>query len=90
MLWKRLVKTARSPYSLRDGTLSVTDSGLGIADDAKGELFSPFFSTKRDGRGLGLTIVQEILTNHGFVYSLENRSAGGAELRIILTDDSPI
>lgn len=32
-----------------------------------------------EGRGLGLTIVQEILTNHGFGYSLQNGVGGGAE-----------
>jgi two-component system nitrogen regulation sensor histidine kinase NtrY len=72
--------------SLREGMLSVTDSGHGIPEDARGELFSPFFTTKRDGRGLGLTIVREILTNHGFAYSLENRSEGGAEFRTLLAE----
>jgi signal transduction histidine kinase len=62
--------------------LSVSDSGPGVAEEIRGELFSPFFSTKRDGRGLGLTVVQEILANHGFGYALENRAGGGAEFRI--------
>jgi signal transduction histidine kinase len=69
--------------SLRKGLISITDTGSGIADDARTELFNPFFSTKRDGRGLGLTVVQEILTNHGFAYSLQNRTGSpGAEFRI--------
>ena len=66
--------------SLHDGTLIVADSGSGIDPGAAAELFTPFFSTKRNGRGLGLTIVQEILANHGFVYALRNRAEGGAEL----------
>jgi signal transduction histidine kinase len=65
-----------------DGVLAVADSGSGIDDAARAELFNPFFSTKRDGRGLGLTVVQEILTNHGFGYALENRPDHGAEFRI--------
>jgi two-component system nitrogen regulation sensor histidine kinase NtrY len=61
--------------------LRVGDSGPGIPDDARPLLFTPFFSTKRDGRGLGLTLIQEILTQHGFDYGLENRAeVGGAEL----------
>ncbi|HVS32675.1 MAG TPA: ATP-binding protein [Thermoanaerobaculia bacterium] len=63
-------------------SLSVADSGPGIPDPIRGELFTPFFSTRHEGRGLGLTIVQEILTNHGFAYALENRAEGGAEFRI--------
>src|SRR5688572_23981197 len=62
--------------------LSVRDSGPGIADEIRDDLFTAFFSTRRDGRGLGLTIVQEILTNHGFAYALESQPGGGAQFRI--------
>lgn len=68
--------------TLRDGSLTVSDTGAGISPDAAHDLFTPFFTTKREGRGLGLTIVQEILNNHGFAYSLANRPGGGAEFRM--------
>jgi signal transduction histidine kinase len=68
--------------SLHAGVLSVSDSGPGIAESVRSDLFTPFFTTKRDGRGLGLTIVQEVLSNHGFPFSLTNREGGGAEFRI--------
>jgi two-component system nitrogen regulation sensor histidine kinase NtrY len=67
-----------------DGTLTIADSGPGIAESIRSELFTPFFTTKRDGRGLGLTIVHEILANHGFAFSLANGESGGAEFRIVL------
>ncbi|HEV7922178.1 MAG TPA: ATP-binding protein [Thermoanaerobaculia bacterium] len=68
--------------TLRPDGLVIADSGQGIAQDAQADLFTPFFTTKRDGRGLGLTIVQEILTNHALPFSLENRAGGGAEFRV--------
>src|SRR5947208_14486502 len=66
----------------RDGVLTVGDTGRGIEPRNENELFTPFFTTKRDGRGLGLTIVQEILTNHHARFTLQNREGGGAEFRI--------
>jgi two-component system nitrogen regulation sensor histidine kinase NtrY len=71
--------------TLRDGTLTVADSGPGIAAEVIPDLFTPFFTTKREGRGLGLTIVQEILTNHGFSYALRNRAGGGGAEFVIAT-----
>lgn len=69
--------------SFADGVLAIADSGPGIAESVRADLFTPFFTTKRDGRGLGLTIVQEILANHGLPFSLENAAGGGAEFRVI-------
>lgn len=48
----------------------VTDNGKGIPEAALDHLFSPFFSTKKDGQGIGLTLVREILMNHNFNFSL--------------------
>jgi nitrogen fixation/metabolism regulation signal transduction histidine kinase len=62
--------------------LSIADSGPGIAADTQQQMFTPFFTTKKDGRGIGLTVVQEILKNHAFDFTLENREQGGAELTI--------
>jgi two-component system nitrogen regulation sensor histidine kinase NtrY len=63
-------------------SLSVRDSGAGIPEEVRALLFTPFFSTKRNGRGLGLTLVQEILSAHGFTFSLGSGEGGGAEFRV--------
>lgn len=64
----------------RRPVLRITDSGPGFPEEVRPLLFTPFFSTKRDGRGLGLTLTREILASHGFDFGLENRPEGGAEL----------
>ncbi|WP_344764455.1 sensor histidine kinase [Pedobacter ginsengiterrae] len=51
--------------------LTITDSGKGISEENAEQLFSPFYSTKKDGQGIGLTLVREILLNHGFEFSLK-------------------
>jgi nitrogen fixation/metabolism regulation signal transduction histidine kinase len=64
------------------GSLAIHDSGPGLPQEVRALLFTPFFSTKRNGRGLGLTLVQEILSAHGFEFSLGPGEGGGAEFRV--------
>jgi nitrogen fixation/metabolism regulation signal transduction histidine kinase len=70
---------------LRNGktVVRVGDTGDGISDDVRPHLFTPFYSSKKDGRGIGLTVVREVLLRHGFDFSLENGQSGGAEFTII-------
>jgi two-component system nitrogen regulation sensor histidine kinase NtrY len=51
--------------------LMIDDTGSGFAPEAQTNLFTPFFSTKPRGQGIGLTLVQEVLSGHGFDYALE-------------------
>jgi len=61
--------------------LAVRDTGPGIPPEAEAHLFTPFFSTKREGQGIGLTLVREILARHALEFDLRNVE-GGAEFRI--------
>lgn len=56
--------------------LVISDNGKGINDEAYAQIFSPFFSTKKDGQGIGLTLVREILISHGYDFSLKTNSDG--------------
>ncbi len=64
--------------------LTITDSGEGIPTALKEQLFSPFFSTKKDGQGIGLILVREILLHHGFEFSLKTIQPGHTEFMIKL------
>lgn len=69
----------------RDGLrirVCIEDTGGGISEEAGVNLFTPFFSTKENGQGIGLTLIAEILTHHGCAFSLANRTEGGARFSI--------
>jgi two-component system nitrogen regulation sensor histidine kinase NtrY len=51
--------------------LVILDNGYGISAEQSMQLFTPFYSTKKDGQGIGLTLVREIMLNHGFEFSLK-------------------
>jgi signal transduction histidine kinase len=68
--------------NLQSRTLTVTDTGKGIQLVSSDQLFSPFFSTKKDGQGIGLTLIKEVLVNHGFEFSLKTVEAGRTEFII--------
>lgn len=64
--------------------VTVLDGGPGFASDVAEKLFSPFFSTKASGSGLGLTICAQVIKGHGGVVGAANRPGGGAEFSFIL------
>ena len=53
--------------------VTIEDTGCGITPAVQANLFTPFFSTKDQGQGIGLTLVQEILDTHNFEFSLESQ-----------------
>jgi len=76
---------------LRTGTgegarveIAVIDNGPGISPAEESRLFQPFFTTKPEGLGLGLSICATILTTHGGTLTLVRGEAGGAVATVIL------
>jgi nitrogen fixation/metabolism regulation signal transduction histidine kinase len=65
--------------------LSVIDSGNRLGDVPARQLFTPFFTTKKGGQGIGLLFVREVLTRHGFPYRLAATGEGATRFDIWLT-----
>jgi two-component system sensor histidine kinase HydH len=64
-------------------TIAIEDRGPGLAA-TPAECFRPFFTTKKDGTGLGLAVCQKIARAHGGVVEIRNREGGGCRAAVIL------
>jgi PAS domain S-box-containing protein len=64
--------------------ITIFDNGPGIAKEALAKLFRPFFTTKANGTGLGLAVVQKIIVQHGGQVEARNRAEGGAAFIVTL------
>ena len=64
--------------------LSVSDRGSGIPEDKLNVVFEPFFTSKAEGMGMGLSIARTIIEAHHGAISAKNRDHGGASFRIRL------
>ena len=58
--------------------ITVADNGPGIALDQREKVFVPFYTTKRQGSGVGLTLVRQIAAVHGASVSISESEGGGA------------
>jgi len=64
--------------------VTITDRGPGIAPDAIGRVFEPYFTTKAHGTGLGLAIVRQTILDHGGTITAANAPGGGAAFTVTL------
>jgi signal transduction histidine kinase len=67
-----------------DVEISVIDRGSGIPPEQVENIFNPFFTTKKDGAGLGLAIVSKIVDLHGGRISVESEPGKGSVFRVFL------
>ncbi len=64
--------------------IRVSDTGEGLTPEECERLFTPYYTTKQHGTGLGLAVVQSIIADHGGTISVESRPAKGATFIITL------
>ncbi len=69
--------------------LSVADNGPGIPAELQERIFSPFFTTRAKGSGVGLALVQKTILSHGGSVQLESDPEGGTEFRLHLPEATP-
>ena len=65
-----------------NGILRIRDNGAGISPEVLDKLFQPFYSTKSQGQGVGLTLIKEILHQHKASFKLTTLSSGWTEFFI--------
>ena len=80
----------RGTITIRSGNrggrrfVEIEDTGCGISPQVRANLFTPFFSTKEHGQGIGLTLIEEILDQHRFEFVLEGQPGGPTRFTINL------
>jgi two-component system nitrogen regulation sensor histidine kinase NtrY len=75
------VRTGQKDGSVR---VEISDTGAGLAPEECERLFTPYYTTKRHGTGLGLAVVQSIVSDHQGKISVESTPGSGATFRIEL------
>ncbi|MDR0589422.1 MAG: HAMP domain-containing protein [Spirochaetaceae bacterium] len=81
-----LVKKRESRYC----RLSIRDTGVGIKEEEASQIFTPYFTTKESGTGLGLPIVERIVNDHGGSIWFNSAEGMGTTFFIDLPIDEPV
>ncbi len=68
----------------RYATLTVSDTGTGIAAGEEAKIFEPFYTTKASGRGLGLSAVVGIINNHDGSLFVDTTPGNGTTFKVLL------
>jgi two-component system, NtrC family, nitrogen regulation sensor histidine kinase NtrY len=80
----------RTTYETGNVQLEISDTGSGMAPEECERLFTPYYTTKQHGTGLGLAVVQSIVSDHGGRISVDSEAGVGTSFRIILPTKPPL
>ena len=64
--------------------LEITDTGIGMSEEVRRRIFEPFYTTKKTGQGLGMSIVQGILARHGAEIEVASQEGAGTTTTILM------
>ncbi len=76
-----------SPRGKAGVGVSIQDTGPGVPADLREQIFNPFFTSKKEGVGLGLSIVAKIVDDHRGWIRLDSDSGGGARFHVFLPEN---
>ena len=79
-----VIKITTSSFKNLFAIIKIQDTGMGIPADCLKDIFMPFFSTKSDGKGLGLSICHNIIKNHNGSIEIESQVGKGSTFTIKL------
>jgi len=83
--------TLRAAAANSDGRrgveVGIEDTGPGIPSELHEQIFNPFFTTKKEGVGLGLSLVSKIVDDHRGWIRISSEPGGGARFRVFLPAD---
>jgi PAS domain S-box-containing protein len=86
---ERFLTVRTEVHSNGDLALAIKDTGPGIPAEVASRIFQSFFSTKKHGVGIGLSIARSIIEAHGGRIWCENNASGGATFHIVLPRSEP-
>ena len=73
-----------------EAVLTLADNGPGIAKEHINRIFEPYYTTRKEGTGLGLAMVNKIVLLHGGSIIATSRAGGGASFEIRLPVSGPV
>ncbi len=82
----RIAIAPESQNGRRGVSVVIEDSGPGVPAESREQIFNPFFTSKKDGVGLGLSIVAKIVDDHRGTIRLESPPGEGARFRVFLPE----
>ena len=90
--WNGMLRLSIAPEVSNGGPgvcVTVEDSGPGVPPELREQIFNPFFTSKKDGVGLGLSIVAKIVDDHRGTIRLDSDTTKGARFRVFFPQAAP-
>ncbi len=84
------LRISTQPIDAGGVAVEVQDTGMGMSPETQKEMFTPYYTTKETGTGLGMAIVQRIITDHGGKISVTSTEGVGTTIRLEFPNPAPV